>query len=237
MCTSFRGVIINTKLSLEYLETFHHSLAEYKSCSEMKLWSPSAPSGSYTIDPDGEGSVTPFTVDCDMTDKNKVGVTVISHDSENRTAATECEPRGCYSLDIQYIGANLLQLRNLTAISAHCEQFIKYECYNSVLLRNGDMYGWWVSRDGDKMTYWGGSNSSFPYKCACGVTNTCADTAYGCNCDKNDAVWREDSGLLTNKSHLPVMQLRLGDVSQYSSFDEQGYHTLGKLKCYGMANN
>ena len=39
----------------------------------------------YVIDPDGEGGLPPFNVTCDMNDKNGVGVTVISHDSENRT--------------------------------------------------------------------------------------------------------------------------------------------------------
>ena len=44
--------------------------------------------------------------------------------------------------------------------------------------------------------------------------------------------WYEDSGLLTDKSSLPVTQIRLGDLN-YSN--EEGYHTLGKLKCYGLA--
>ena len=176
--------------------------------------------------------MTPFTVDCDMTDKNNVGVTVISHDSENRTLVQGYDPAGSYKRDINYTRADLLQLGNLTAISAHCEQFIKYECYHSRLY-NGDMFGWWVSRDGENMTYWGGSNSTFPYKCACGVSGTCADTKYGCNCDKNDGTWREDSGLLTNKTHLPVIQLRFGDAN--GNF-EYGNHTLGKLKCYGVTS-
>ena len=167
-----------------------------------------------------------------MTDKNKVGVTVVSHDSKERTLVQGCEPRGCYKRDIHYIGANLLQLRKLTAISANCEQFIKCECHHAMLLHNGNMFGWWVSRDGDKMTYWGGANSIPLYKCACGVTGTCAKSGYGCNCDKNDNVWREDSGLLTKKSRLPVMQLRFGDISPPS---ELGYHTLGKLRCYGIS--
>jgi len=206
---------------------------ENKSCSEIKLCNPNALSGSYVIDPDGEGGVTPFIVDCDMTNKNNIGVTVISHDSEDRTLVQGCWPAGCYKRDIHYIGANHLQLGNLTTISAHCEQFIKYECHGSRLLRDGNMFGWWVSRDGDQMTYWGGSNSTYPYKCACGVTGTCANIAYGCNCDANDRVWREDSGLLTNKSHLPVMQLRFGDNG---SGGQRGYHTLGKLRCYGSTN-
>ena len=205
-----------------------------KTCSEIKRCFPEASSGSYVIDPDGEGDLTPFTVHCNMTDRNKVGVTVISHDSEDRTLVQGYDPRGSYKRDIHYIRASLLQLGNLMAISAHCEQFIKYECYDSMLLLNGNMFGWWVSRDGDKMTYWGGSNSIFPYKCACGLSGTCANAANGCNCDQNDPVWREDSGLLTDKSHLPVIQLRFGDTTPPN---ELGYHTLGKLKCYGITTN
>ena len=170
--------LLSQSVNTNITRTFQHSVfAENKSCSEIKLCNPKAPSGSYVIDPDGEGGVTLFTVYCDMTDKNTIGVTVISHDSENRTLVQGCDPKGCYQRDIHYTGANFLQLGNLTTISAHCEQFIKFECHNAVLLYNGRMFGWWVSRDGDQMTYWGGSNSTYPYKCACGVTGTCADSA------------------------------------------------------------
>ena len=71
-------------------------------------------------------------------------------------------------------------------------------------------------------------------KCACGATspNTCVDTSYSCNCDANiGSSWHEDSGNLTDKNHLPVIQLRFGDTGS----GEAGYHTLGKLRCYGMA--
>ena len=67
------------------------------------------------------------------------------------------------------------------------------------------------------------------------MTNSCADPSKRCNCDKNDAVWREDSGLLTDKTQLPVKQLRFGDTTKRIGHDEKGYHTLGKLKCYGIA--
>ena len=156
-------------------------------------------------------------------------MTVISHDSESRTHVKGCEDQGCYSRDIHYKGASLSQLASLTRLSSQCEQFIKYECYGSGLWFKNP-YGWWVSRDSAKMTYWGGASPGSG-KCACGMTNSCADSSYGCNCDKNDLVWREDSGLLTDKTKLPVKQLRFGDV--YGS--EQGYHTLGKLKCFGIA--
>jgi hypothetical protein len=51
-----------------------------------------------------------------------------------------------------------------------------------------------------------------------------------CNCDKNDHTWRQDSGYLTDKSTLPVTELRFGDTG---GTREQGYHTLGKLRCWG----
>ena len=196
------------------------------SCSAIKKYVGSV-SGNYVIDPDGEGGLAPFTAYCDMSGKNGVGVTVISHDSESRILVDGYRSSGSYSRDIHYTGASLSQLASLTRVSLHCEQFIKYECYDSRLLRDGQ--AWWVSRDSTKMTYWGGSSVSG--KCACGMTNSCADSGYGCNCDKNDYVWREDSGLLTDKTRLPVKQLRFGDTG-YSSSD-QGYHTLGKFKCYG----
>ena len=199
------------------------------SCSEVKKYISSV-SGNYVIDPDGEGGLAPFTVFCDMTDKSGVGVTVISHDSESRTHVSGCNPSGCYSRDIHYTGASLSQLASLTRVSSQCEQFIKYECYNARLFQGGRYFSWWVSRDSTKMTYWGGASPSSG-KCACGMTNSCARSSYGCNCDENDNVWREDSSLLTDKTKLPVKQLRFGDV--YGS--EQGYHTLGKLKCFGIA--
>ena len=206
-----------------------------KTCSETKLYSPQATSGSYVIDPDGEGGYQPFTVHCDMTDKNGVGVTVVGHDSEIRTLVNGYESPGSYVRDIHYIAAGLtsgVQLFGLLDISTHCEQFIKYECHGTALLWMGNPDGWWVSRDYVQMTYWGGATPADSYKCACGVTSSCADSSRECNCDKNDEVLREDRGLLTEKSHLPVLQLRFGDTG---GSQEYGYHTLGKLKCYWIS--
>ena len=204
-----------------------------KTCSEIKFYSPEALSGSYVLDPDGEGGCESIIVFCDMTDKNGTGVTVIGHDSEDEIYVNGYSSRGSYSRAIQYSGVSSScssQLANLTAVSSHCEQFINYECYHSRLLYNAYPFGWWVSRDNEKMKYWGGAGPANLYKCACGVAWQCANPSYGCNCDKNDRKWREDSGFLTEKSHLPVIELRFGDTA---SPIERGYHTLGKLKCYG----
>ena len=199
------------------------------SCSVIRKHASSV-SGNYVIDPDGPGGLAAFTVYCDMSDKNGVGVTVISHDTESRTHVNGFEQKGSYSRDIDYTGASIFQLEGLTSVSSHCEQFIKYECHYSYFFREGG-YAWWVSRNSTKMAYWGGASPGSG-KCACGMTNSCVDPKYGCNCDAAEKVWREDSGLLTEKSHLPVKQLRFGDTGAES---EEGYHTLGKLKCYGIA--
>ncbi len=127
----------------------------------------SSVSRNYVIDPDGVGGQAPFTVYCDMSDKNGIGVTVVSHDSESRTHVQGYEGSGSYSRNIHYTGASLSQLASLTRVSSNCEQFIKYECVGSHL-SNG--VGFWVSRDSTKMTYWGGASPGSG-KCACGMTN------------------------------------------------------------------
>ena len=206
-----------------------------KTCSDIKSHSSQAVSGSYVIDPDGEGGHQPFTVYCDMTDKNGVGVTVVSHDSEDRMLVNGYEGQGTYVRNVHYIAPGLTsveQIAGLPTASANCEQFIKYECKGNPLLYNGDKYGWWVSRNWEEMNYWGGATPADVNKCACGLTNSCTDPSDGCNCDIEDGTWREDSGLLTEKSDLPVLQMKFGDTGESG---EEGYHTLGKFKCYGSA--
>ena len=199
-----------------------------ETCSRVKA-NVTDVSGHYVIDSDGVGGTAPIDVYCDMTDKGGIGVTIVSHDTENRTHVDGCDQDGCYKRDVTYMGASLSQLAALTDASLQCEQFISYECFHAMLLRNGK--GWWVSRDGVKMKYWGGAVNKEGY-CACGVTQTCAKEQEKCNCDENKEVWRQDSGLLTDKTRLPVSQLRFGDTGGES---EEGYHILGKLKCYGTA--
>ena len=203
------------------------------SCSMIRKYGGTS-SRNYVIDPDGSGGLAPFTAYCDMSDKSGVGVTVVGHDTESRTLLDGYDNDGSYSRSIHYSGASLSQLASLTNVSTHCEQFIKYECYGSHFHYGSTVANWWVSRDSRQMLYWGGASPD-SQKCACGMTNSCADPSQACNCDKNDGVWREDSGLLTDKSTLPVKELRLGDTGYFQGVDEKAYYTLGKLKCYGIA--
>ena len=210
-------------------------LKSNKSCSSIKSGRSGSSSGNYIIDPDGKGGVAPFSVYCDMSDKGGVGVTVISHNTESRTHVANipgCDwTPGCYSKDVTYTGVDVAQLAALTRVSQNCEQFIKFECHNDVGFVQ-ELMAWWVSRDGRKMNYWGGAGGS-ANMCACGITNSCSSSENKCNCYNSNSVgWREDSGLLTDKSALPVTQIRLADLD---GSNEEGYHTLGKLKCYGQA--
>ena len=57
-----------------------------------------------------------------------------------------------------------------------------------------------------------------------------------CQCEKNDAVWRfdegvitDDSSVITDDSRLPVQSLFFIDTD---AANEMGYFTLGPLICY-----
>ena len=198
-----------------------------RTCSELLARHPSTISGNHYLNPQAFVASPSVQVYCDMTSKNGVGVTVIGHDSESRTLVKGYNPRGSYRRKINY-DISMEQIVAIVKQSMNCEQFIKYQCHDSVLLYDiNNLYGWWVSRQGSKMNYWGGAavNSG---KCVCGMTNSCAG-GRKCNCDNNDNTWREDSGYLTDKNTLPVTELRFGDTG---ASHESAYHTLGKLRCW-----
>lgn len=200
-----------------------------RTCTEWRILGYTE-SREYRIDPDVEGPVPAFQALCNMDDNDDVGITIFRHDSESRIQTITCDPPGCYRRDINYTTASMDQIVSVINVSAHCEQFIRYDCMNSLLLNDGMLVGWWVSRDGEKMKYWGGAPPDSGM-CACGVNNTCAKGGI-CNCDANDYVLRRDEGLLTDRATLPVTQLRFGDAGKLNR--EFGFHTLGDLKCFGL---
>ena len=53
------------------------------SCSAMKQQRPSTMSGKYLINPKGQAYSAMVEVNCDMNDKNGVGVTEIGHNTES----------------------------------------------------------------------------------------------------------------------------------------------------------
>ena len=75
-CTNERGSY-SCKCNHGYIGDGFECYQYGTSCSVIRKYISSA-SGNYVIDPDGAGGLAPFTVYCDMSDKNGVGVTVIT---------------------------------------------------------------------------------------------------------------------------------------------------------------
>ena len=92
--------------------------------------------------------------------------------------------------------------------------------------RQHRLYAWLVDitrRQGDDILGRAGDFTSYMH--AWRLNRSCPDPRYGCNCDINDYVWRENRELRTNKAKLSVIQLRFGDTGEAGD-DERGYHTL-----------
>uniref|UniRef100_A0A8C6MCT2 Contactin associated protein 2 n=1 Tax=Nothobranchius furzeri TaxID=105023 RepID=A0A8C6MCT2_NOTFU len=188
-------------------------------------------SDTYWIDPDGSGPLGPFKVNCNMTE-DKVWMMVMNN-LPPKTLITGSSREKRTVLQVNY-SASMDQVTAITTSAEHCEQQIAYSCRMSRLLNtpDGTPYTWWVGRGSEKHFYWGGSGPGIQ-KCACGIERNCTDPKYDCNCDADAKQWREDSGLLTYKEHLPVSQVAVGDTNRLGS---EAKLTVGPLRCYGDNN-
>ena len=145
VCDMVKKQSVFRSTDISRLSSFYPS-----TCSIWHKMRPMATSGTYHVNPQG----LLVTVFCDMTSKNGVGVTVIGHDSESRAHVSGYESPGSYKRNIKY-DISMEQIVAIMKHSKNCEQFVKYECYHSTLIESG--CGWWVSRQGSKMNYWGGA--------------------------------------------------------------------------------
>uniref|UniRef100_A0A9J8AZ26 Contactin associated protein 2 n=2 Tax=Cyprinus carpio TaxID=7962 RepID=A0A9J8AZ26_CYPCA len=205
--------------------TCHTSVYE-QSCEAYKHLGRS--SDSYWIDPDGSGPLGPFKVICNMTE-DKVWTTVVNN-LPAQTAVTGSSRERRTVLQLNY-SASMEQVTAITNSAEHCEQHVAYACRMSRLLNtpDGTPYTWWVGRGNEKHFYWGGSVPGIQ-KCACGIERNCTDSKYYCNCDADQKQWRDDSGLLVYKDHLPVSQVAVGDTNRPGS---EAKLTVGPFRCYG----
>ncbi|XP_056869013.1 contactin-associated protein-like 2a [Takifugu flavidus] len=205
--------------------TCHTSIYE-PSCEAYKHLGRS--SDTYWIDPDGSGPLAPFKVSCNMTE-DKVWTTVMNNLPAKTTVIGSSKEKRTV-LQVNY-SASMDQVTAITTGAESCEQHISYSCQMSRLLNtpDGTPYTWWVGRGNEKHFYWGGSEPGIQ-KCACGMARNCTDTKYNCNCDADHELWREDSGLLVYKEHLPVSQVAVGDTNRPGS---EAKLTVGPLRCQG----
>ncbi|XP_037312497.1 contactin-associated protein-like 2a [Pungitius pungitius] len=208
--------------------TCHTSIYE-PSCEAYKHLGRS--SDTYWIDPDSSGPLGPFKVNCNMTE-DKVWTTVMNN-LPPKIAVTGSSRERRTVLQVNY-STSMEQVTAITTSAEHCEQQIAYSCRMSRLLNtpDGTPYTWWVGRGSEKHFYWGGSGPGIQ-KCACGIDRNCTDPKYDCNCDADSKQWREDSGPLTYKEHLPVSQVAVGDTNRPGS---EAKLTVGPLRCQGDNN-
>ena len=180
------------------------------------------------IDPDGAGTgEQPFLVMCSMSVETRSAATIVRHDSMQRTLVDGYEEPGAYNRTVTYV-APMSQIEALVSVSSRCSQLIRFECIHARLLEGG--YGWWVSRDGQRMDYWGGASPGSG-SCACGIKSTCFLKGATCNCISFNNRLIYDEGYLQDKSSLPVLRMHFGDTGETNLFDKRGYHTLGEFVC------
>ncbi|KAK9504052.1 hypothetical protein O3M35_010488 [Rhynocoris fuscipes] len=211
-----------------------HSPVNQVSCEAIRNSGYSGEVTTETIDIDGSGPLEPFQVTCKFL-AGGVTVTEVHHSSEEGSVDGYQEA-GSYKQDIIY-DANFKQLEALTNRSTTCSQYIYYSCLQSKLFNspsteeNFRPYAWWVSRNNQKMDYWGGSVPG-TRKCHCGIMGTCIDPTKWCNCDSGLDSRLSDEGEIKDKNELPVRQLRFGDTG--TPLDEkEGNYRLGPLICEG----
>lgn len=212
-----------------------HTSINSLSCEAYKNVQAVGQRAEIKIDVDGSGPLAPFPVTCEFYADGRVA-TVLHHNNQETTTVDGFSEAGSFSQNIHY-EADDDQIVALINRSSTCKQHIQYACKRAKLFnspidpRNFRPYSWWVSRNNQRMDYWGGGLPG-TRKCECGIYGTCIDRTKWCNCDADSDEWQVDAGDLMEKENLPVRQLRFGDTG--SALDEkQGRYTLGPLICEG----
>ena len=206
------------------------------SCDAYRIANSVRQKQSIMIDVDGSGPLEPFQVTCQFHgDRTQ---TFLHHKNEAPTDVTGYEEPGSYHQDLTY-NADLDQITVLVNKSYSCKQFIKYECKNARLFntpyqlqKHFKPFTWWMSRNNQKMSYWGGSLPE-SRKCKCGLFGNCRDPTKWCNCDSMGSYeWGIDEGELTEKEFLPIRSIRIGDTSTGTP-EKRARYTIGPLICEG----
>jgi len=119
----------------------NEALLQSRNCTEINKHLPSCDairsygykkSGFMMIDPDGEAGEDPFQVYCDMDTSPERGITIINHaNADIGVEVSGCEDPGCFSHSIDYQGVSVAQVKGLISRSIHCEQMLRYDCFDS----------------------------------------------------------------------------------------------------------
>ncbi|XP_013420282.1 uncharacterized protein LOC106180733 [Lingula anatina] len=217
--TNTRTVGINNASVTVDVQTFSDGFTCERWKSEGSLTS-----GTYTIDPDGNGPVTSFDVDCDMTFDPPL--TIVHHSIEGRSSQLGPSHSGYYYRSLSYSPATTDHVVALVDKASHCHQFRKFECHGVGNTGSGTDQS---DRDG-AYQFWGAyfAGGSPVSKCLCGKYSACRNGRSDCACMANDVVWRESAGYLQEKVVLPIVNTRISDID---GTNEMGFETLGPVVC------
>ncbi|KAG9328237.1 hypothetical protein JZ751_015748, partial [Albula glossodonta] len=205
--------------------TCHNSI--YQPSCEAYRQSGSS-SDYFSIDPDGSGPLSSIQVYCNMTE-DRVW-TVVPHNITEAVRVRGSTLQKPYIMRFNY-SASPEHLHILVAGSEQCQQEVVYHCRKSRLFNTweGIPLSWWVDRNGERRTYWGGFLPGVQ-QCSCSLDENCIDMNHFCNCDADRDTWAHDTGILSYKDHLPVNEITIGDTNRTSS---EVVYRIGPLRCYG----
>ncbi|KAI1899439.1 hypothetical protein AGOR_G00061800 [Albula goreensis] len=205
--------------------TCHNSIYQ-PSCEAYRQAGSS--SDYFSIDPDGSGPLSSIQVYCNMTE-DRVW-TVVPHNITEAVRVRGSTLQKPYIMRFNY-SASPEHLHILVAGSEQCQQEVVYHCRKSRLFNTweGIPLSWWVDRNGERRTYWGGFLPGVQ-QCSCSLDENCIDMNHFCNCDADRDTWAHDTGILSYKDHLPVNEITIGDTNRTSS---EVVYRIGPLRCYG----
>ena len=172
-------------------------------CQEVLQFGSSFGDGQYWINtPLGGG---PIELECDMSTSGG-GWTVLHHNQEGNNVAPQCEPPGCWQIDLTYDQPDAVVLEMLNN-ATEARQYLNKNCLNS-LISYTTWWTWWTTVDGVAI-----DPANWP---------SAPD-----QCNINDSVWRSDGGDITNPEYLPIGTIFHGDTGNSA---EQANYDLGPLR-------
>ncbi|XP_064610480.1 uncharacterized protein LOC135474810 [Liolophura sinensis] len=210
-------------LKITNLKCGPHTFDLAESCHEYKF------SGRYWIrkdtpmyiDVDGpQGNCDPMLVHCNMEKYKNVGITVFHHHDRDPAVV---QNSGRLDFDYQIPSQCL---RKAVDNSAYCSQSAYYQCKNSRLYNNGDVKGYLGGLDGQPIPFFAGG-MGIENMCGCGVSGSCEDPSYNCNCDIADGKERIDQGVMHEKDYLPISFVSFSEIGGNAT----GTYSVGPLQC------
>ncbi|PAA47595.1 hypothetical protein BOX15_Mlig002622g2, partial [Macrostomum lignano] len=162
----------------------------------------------WIINPYGSNDKPPALATCDQSNTPPIGVTVVGH----KTCGTFGKAGGV--LNLTYHGFPRHQLDALIQSSTYCTQRVDFKCRSAAFSITSSQGA--SDKDGGHLVYWGDNAGGAGCK------------GGACKCD-GSADWKDDDGVFTDKSVLPLSSVRLDAVA---SNDSERKICVHELRCY-----